>query len=77
MATKTLTIMGDVYDLLVKNKMETESFSDELRRILSKKKARPLMDFFGILSDKEGEDMLKDLEKIKSANVDLLKKSLR
>ena len=76
MATKTLTIMEDVYNLLVENKLKTESFSDELRRILSKKKARDLRDFFGILSDNEGGDILKELEKIRSANIDLLKKRI-
>ena len=66
MVTKTLTIMEDAYDLLLNNKLEDESFSEELRRILLKKTARKLSDLFGIISDKEGEEIIKDLEKIKS-----------
>ena len=77
MATKTLTIMGDVYGLLLDNKLKGESFSDELRRILSKKKTRSLKDFFGILSEQEGEGMIEDLEKIRAANIDIIKRNLK
>ncbi|MBT4539323.1 hypothetical protein HOI26_02230 [Candidatus Woesearchaeota archaeon] len=76
MGTKTLTIMDDVYGMLVDNKLESESFSDELRRILSKKRTKKLSDFFGILSEDEGAGMRKDLEKIKAANRKLLIKKL-
>ena len=37
MGTKTLTIIEDAYNLLFDNKMENESFSEEIRRVLSKK----------------------------------------
>lgn len=57
MATKTLTIMEDVYDLLVENKLKGESFSDELRRIIGAKKKINLMEFFGILNDKEAKEI--------------------
>lgn len=76
MTTKTLTIMEDAYKLLKEHKLENESFSEEIRRIMSKKRGRKLSEFFGILSDKEGEDMLKDIEKIREANIKLLKKRL-
>ena len=55
MGTKTLTIMDDAYNLLMFNKHEDESFSDEIRRVLTKKKTKSLSDFFGILSKEEGE----------------------
>ena len=41
---------------------------------MSKKKMKTIGDFFGILSDKEGEAMLHDLKRIKSENFCLLKK---
>ena len=77
MATKTLTIMEDAYNLLAENKMENESFSDEIRRILSVKKKRPLSDFFGILSEEEGEDILKALEWKRKENRKLIRARLK
>jgi len=68
--------MDDVYGILVDNKLEEESFSEELRRILSKKKTKKLSDFFGILSEEEGAGMLEDLERIKAENRKLLRKKL-
>ena len=76
MGTKTISIMDDVYGILVDNKLEEESFSEELRRILSKKKTKKLIDFFGILSEEEGAGMLEDLERIKAENRKLLRKKL-
>ena len=68
MATKTLTIMEDVYKLLLENKIENESFSEELRRLLSRKRGRKLSEFFGLISDEEGESMVNELKKIRSLN---------
>ncbi len=76
MATKTLTITEDAYRLLSDNKMEGESFSEEVRRLFSEKKRKKLSDFFGILKNDKGE-MQKDLEKIKKMNIDLLKERLK
>lgn len=76
MGTKTITIMDDAYRLLSDNKLENESFSEEVRRILSKKKARKLSDFFGILSEKEGEGMMKTLKKIRKEQMRLTKERL-
>ncbi|MBD3355387.1 hypothetical protein GF361_05385 [Candidatus Woesearchaeota archaeon] len=73
MTTKTLTIMEDAYKLLKKNKKKDESFSEEIRRIFSKKKKKSLKDFFGILSEKEGEEMLKELEKSRKTDMKLEK----
>ncbi|MEK6857132.1 MAG: antitoxin VapB family protein [Nanoarchaeota archaeon] len=73
MSTKTLTIMEDVYFLLVGNKLKNESFSDELRRLLTKKKEKGLIDLFGLISEKEGNEMMADLNKIKETDIKLMK----
>jgi predicted CopG family antitoxin len=77
MGTKTISIMDDVYDLLKENKFEDESFSDELRRIITKKKSGSLNDFFGIISENEGKAILNDLKSIRKKNLELLKKRLQ
>ena len=62
MGTKTITIMDDVYELLVRNKMKDESFSEELRRVVPKK--GNIMECAGLwadMSDKEAEDMKKTI----------------
>lgn len=54
MATKTISIMDDVYELLARNKRENESFSDVIRRTLKNKE--DIMQFkgaWGDLSDTE------------------------
>ncbi len=76
MVTKTLTITEDAYNLLSANKLRDESFSEEIRRLFSKKGKKNLMDFFGILSKKDAGKMRKDLEDIKKMNIELLKKRL-
>ena len=68
--------MDDVYGMLVDNKLEEESFSEELRRILSKKSKKKLSDFFGILSEDEGKDILNILEKKSKINVEMKRKRL-
>jgi predicted CopG family antitoxin len=60
MGTKTISIMDDAHDLLVRNRMGDESFSEVIRRILGKK--RKIMEFAGAwknVSDKEAERMKK------------------
>lgn len=70
MVAKTITITEDSYRLLVDNKLENESFSEEIKRILSKKRTKKLEDFFGILAKELGADkMQEDLEKIKIINI--------
>lgn len=76
MGTKTISIMDDVYDLLIKNKFAEESFSEEIRRLLGKKKTQPLSHYFGILAEKEAEYMHKDLQKIKEYNQKQIAKRL-
>ena len=73
MATKTVTITEDAYTILKNKKMKDESFSEEITRLLSNKRKKSLMDFFGILSNEEGEGMLNDLKAIKEMNIKLLK----
>ena len=53
--------------------MKDESFSEEITRLLSNKRKKSLMDFFGILSNEEGEGMLNDLKAIKEMNIKLMK----
>ena len=58
MGTKTISIMDDAYRLLVRNRMGKESFSEVIRRTLTRKKN--IMEFAGAwknVSDKEAESM--------------------
>jgi len=72
MTTKTITIMEDAYEMLLSNKRTGESFSEQIRRAFSKgRKKHNLMDIFGIISEEDGNAMLKDLEE--SRNFDLKK----
>ncbi|MBI2136695.1 antitoxin VapB family protein [Candidatus Woesearchaeota archaeon] len=73
MATKTLTITEDAYTILKNKKMKDESFSEEITRLLSNKRKKSLMDFFGILTNEEGEGMLKALEEKRKINIQLMK----
>lgn len=76
MTTKTLTIVENAYNLMLENKFENESFSEEIIRVFSKKSSRNLKSLFGILSCEEGENMLKDLEKTRKDNIAMIKKRL-
>ncbi len=69
--------MDDAYGLLLSHKISNESFSDELRRVLTKRRARTLADYFGILTDEEGEKALKAIERRRELNRELLKKERR
>jgi predicted CopG family antitoxin len=77
MATKTLTIMEDTYEMLLRNKMENESFSDVIRRIISRKGRKSFSDLFGILSNEEGDAIAKNLKKAKAMEVKLLKERMK
>ena len=79
MATKNISIMDDVYKLLLVRKMASESFSDVIRRELSRK--RNIMEFAGawknLISDKEAEEMKKDIKNLrKKTTKDLLKNDI-
>ena len=68
--------MDDVYELLVRNKRHKESFSDELRRVLKRK--RSIMEFAGAWKDideEEAEKMKKNVRKLrKDSTKELLRK---
>ena len=49
MATKTISIMDDVYKMLVAFKVPKESFSDEIRRLVRTKSS--IMEFAGAWKD--------------------------
>lgn len=66
MATKTISIMDDVYERLVALKRTDESFSDELRRLTETK--GNIMEFAGIwkdMSDKDADEMKKVIRNAK------------
>ena len=77
MVTKTITILEDAYQLLADRKLADESFSEEIMRLLSKKGQKDLSSFFGILSDKEGENMIEMLEKKRTAGIALKRKKIQ
>ncbi len=65
MGTKTISIMDDAYELLLKAKRKDESFSEVIRRMTAKK---DITKYIGVwkMSDNEAEDMknlIKDLRK--------------
>lgn len=79
MGTKTISIMDDVYELLVRNKKSNESFSEEIRRIVPKK--GNIMECAGLwahMSDKEADDIKKNIEDFGNKfTKDLLKRTSR
>lgn len=77
MVTKTITILDEAYQLLAANKLKNESFSEEILRTFSKKTHKKLSDFFGIISDNEGEEMLAALEKKRGCALALKKRRIQ
>ena len=79
MGTKTISIMEDVYEILVRNKKPNESFSEEIRRLVPKK--GNIMECAGLwanMGDKEVEDMKKNIEDFgKKFTKSLLKRTSR
>lgn len=65
----TITITEDSYNTLLKNKLQNESFSEEIKRVLFRRSTKKLSDFFGILTEKEGEEILKEIEKRKAIDI--------
>ena len=67
MAVKNISIMEDVYRLLVRRKNADESFSDVIRRELNRKKN--IMEFAGawkdIVSDEEVKNMKKTIKEFR------------
>ncbi|SRR3989344_2637319 len=79
MATKTLTIMEDAYEMLARRKGKDESFSQVIRRVVGKK--NDIMQFAGAwkhLSEEEVENRKRRiLELRKESTYNLLKKRKR
>jgi len=76
MGTKNISIMNDVYKLLLAKKMANESFSDVIRRELKKRKS--VMEFAGAwenVSDKEVEKMKDDIKKLRKRSTNELLKN--
>ena len=69
-ATKTLTITEDAYGLLKQHKMENESFSEEIARVLSPRPFK-LSDFFGILSDESADALEKNIKDMRKEHLRL------
>ncbi|MBI2107807.1 antitoxin VapB family protein [Candidatus Woesearchaeota archaeon] len=66
MGTKTISIMDDAYELLVRHKKPNESFSEEIRRLVPKK--GNIMECAGLwadMSDKETEEMEKTINRLR------------
>jgi predicted CopG family antitoxin len=77
MGTKTISIMDDVYGMLVARKRASESFSELLRR--SVKEKSDIMEFAGAWKDvRDGriEEMKKDIKKVKIKSSEELKKRI-
>ncbi len=67
MATKTISIREEVYDILVNLKKETESFSDVILKLTKKRKPN-LRDYFGGLKDsKVITEIKEDCKKIRES----------
>jgi predicted CopG family antitoxin len=65
MATKTITIMEDAYELLSRAKRPDESFSDTIRRTYSKELRRE--SFFGVWKNLDSEAMKTTIRKSRTA----------
>jgi predicted CopG family antitoxin len=64
MTSKNLTVKEEVYNKLLEAKMNNESFSDVIERLLEGK--RDLMSFAGIFSnDKKFEEAVKDILEVR------------
>lgn len=78
MGTKTISIMDDVYGLLVNKKTKEESFSDVIRRVLTRK--GNIMDYAGSwkdISDKNINEMKEDIESLrKKSTKELIKNDM-
>ncbi len=59
MATKTISIREDVYDILASLKKENESFSDVIWKLTRKRKPN-LRDYFGVMKDSKTIKEIKD-----------------
>ena len=58
MATKTISITEEAYNRLLTKKYEKESFSEVINRTTNKIN---LLDFAGILTNKESDNLIKNI----------------
>ena len=66
-ATKTLTIMEDAYELLKSAKRENESFSDVIRREFSSKK-QDLKKFWGVIDNETANVVKKTIKESRESS---------
>ena len=78
MGTKTITIMEDAYEILLRKKHSGESFSEVIRRMTGVK--RDIMDFAGAwknISEKDAENLKESILKLRKKSTSELLKKLR
>ena len=71
MATKTLTITENAYDILKSKKIEGESFSQEIQRLLGTKTKMNLKDVFGIIPHDVGGQIILNIKEARKRNAGL------
>lgn len=64
MGTKTISVTYDAYDILSRNKLVNESFSEEIKRLLKKRKS--ILDLAGAWSDMPEKEFKAISDAIKS-----------
>jgi len=74
MATKTVSITDEAYDILKAKKEEAESFSEVIIRLSGKKK---LASFAGVLSKKTADAIEEEMGKVRYMHRNLHKRRLR
>ncbi len=78
MVVKNISIMEDVYRMLLARKKASESFSDVIRRTVKEK--RDVMEFIGgwkHMSDSEAEKMKNDIKAMRKKSAEELSKRIK
>ncbi|MBU0628110.1 MAG: antitoxin VapB family protein [Nanoarchaeota archaeon] len=77
MGTKTISIMDDVYDLMLRHKKSNESFSELFRRQFRKKgKISECAGLWSHLSDKQIGDMKQSIKELRKNTLNSMNKKL-
>lgn len=74
MATKTISITEDAYNILKSKKEVSESFSEAIVRLSGRKN---LSSFFGVLGEKSGLELEKNIKIIRKKHAKLHLKRLK